>query len=504
MKSYPLEGSGTATRTYVAILCTLAICLSITTFAGYEISKRYAQQQIERTLDSRIEAHKLYFLDNFGKYSLLPEIIATSPAARDVIKRPNKQNVDIANRTLEEIAKNVESDRIWIADARGTTIADSQWQGRNSIMGRNFAYRPYFQDAMASKTGHFIGIGSTSQVVGYFISHPIYAEGKAIGVVTMRKSGTFKTFESILAQNWNEYGELALIADSHGIVFISAIPEWAFRTVSHIGANVLAAIQKTKQYGDRKISPLPATYGDALTDQTRFVRFEEFPGQVFIQKSYEMPETGGRTYLHIDAKRYWDIVSIYTGTTMLAATVFFLCAFLLLQRWKYQKKLIQAALHDPLTGLYTRLYMQDWLRNAINTRKREPEGNLILILLDVDRFKSVNDTYGHITGDEVLKSVAQIIGISIRPGDLAVRFGGEEIAVFASVADIADAKLLAERIRSLVEEHTIHTTQGDVRVTLSGGIATHCQGESESEFFERADKKLYEAKQAGRNRILSE
>lgn len=460
-------------------------------------------QQVERTLDARLEAHKLYFLDNLGKYSLLPEAIATSPYLRELLRRPDSRNVHAANLALAETAANVGSDRIWVMDGHGTTLADSMWKDRNSIVGRNYAYRAYFKQAIAGQTGHFIGVGSTSQIVGYFISRPVVVDGKVRGVVTIRLSDTFKTFEAILWNNWKEHGELALMADEHGILFMSAIPDWTFKVIAPVHENVLTAVRDSRQYGDRQFVPVRLKKDEILANGMRFIRFDELPGRTFIQKSYDMPETGGRTYLHVDAREYWNAVLLYSGAALLAAIVLFLIMFVILERWRYQMKLVEAAIRDPLTGLYTRLYMQEWLGNAINTHARHPEQGFSLLLFDVDRFKNINDTYGHVIGDEVLKGIADIIAGAIRAEDLAVRFGGEEIAVFARLTDLAEVCLLGERIRERVEQLGVQTSRGHIAATLSGGIASHVPGEAQTTMFDRADKKLYEAKTSGRNRICS-
>jgi diguanylate cyclase (GGDEF)-like protein len=236
----------------------------------------------------------------------------------------------------------------------------------------------------------------------------------------------------------------------------------------------------------------------------RFIRFAELPGRTFIQKSYDTLETGRRIYLHVDAQEYWSTVIVYTGAALLSAIVVFLMVFVILQRWKYQTQLVQAAIRDSLTGLFTRLYMQEWLQDAIDTHARYPERGFALLLFDVDHFKSINDTYGHVVGDEVLRGIAKIIGGAIRGDDIAVRFGGEEIAVFARADDPAEVGPLGERIRRQVEQQGVQTSRGHVAMTLSGGIAVHAIGESSEELFERADKKLYEAKNTGRNRVLSQ
>jgi diguanylate cyclase (GGDEF)-like protein len=127
-------------------------------------------------------------------------------------------------------------------------------------------------------------------------------------------------------------------------------------------------------------------------------------------------------------------------------------------------------------------------------------------MLDVDFFKKVNDTHGHQVGDEVLKAVAQIVTSSLRTGDVAARYGGEEFVTVLPGSDMEGATLVAERIRSRLEQTEIQTTKGPIQVTASFGVAAvrgpDCRGAAK-DLVARADAALYEAKRNGRNRVVA-
>lgn len=157
---------------------------------------------------------------------------------------------------------------------------------------------------------------------------------------------------------------------------------------------------------------------------------------------------------------------------------------------------------DPLTGLYTKCYMNDLAGRLLDNHNREAASGVALIMLDVDHFKSVNDKYGHTTGDTVLKSVGEVIFEQVRRVDIPVRYGGEEFAIFLPVHDIYTASMIAERIRKALGELSFGEGEGDegFKVTMSAGVAVHIQDESMLELINRADKALYSAKESGRNR----
>lgn len=152
---------------------------------------------------------------------------------------------------------------------------------------------------------------------------------------------------------------------------------------------------------------------------------------------------------------------------------------------------------DGLTGLYNHVYLMGTLETetARATRYRHP---LSVVLLDIDHFKKFNDTYGHQTGDAVLKSVADIQRSSLRQTDTAGRYGGEEFLLILPETDHAGAMGLAERIRCLIES-TPHTAAG-LKVTISAGVATW-NDTKPGDLIQQADALMYEAKRNGRNQV---
>ena len=168
------------------------------------------------------------------------------------------------------------------------------------------------------------------------------------------------------------------------------------------------------------------------------------------------------------------------------------------------KRSLTAALTDSLTGLNNRRYLEAHF-DAVDDMLAEASKPLSLMVLDVDRFKSFNDTFGHAAGDVVLQGVAGRILSNLRGPDTAVRYGGEEFVILMPDTDYAPALAAAERVCEAVREHpfAVPGSSGEVEVTISIGVATELAGRrSLSWLIEKADKALYEAKHAGRNRVI--
>lgn len=170
------------------------------------------------------------------------------------------------------------------------------------------------------------------------------------------------------------------------------------------------------------------------------------------------------------------------------------------------RAIYEAAIRDPLTGLYTRLHLKNSIDSLLEAYNREIVSHIGLIFFDIDHFKSINDTYGHKSGDEVLAKVAGIILEEVRTSDMPVRYGGEEFLVFIQTKEgnVQIGKNIAERVRKRVENSVFSLEDKDVKVTISGGVTSYQSGELLEDFIKRADEFLYQAKQGGRNRIISD
>ncbi len=185
----------------------------------------------------------------------------------------------------------------------------------------------------------------------------------------------------------------------------------------------------------------------------------------------------------------------------LASLEHLLCSLLypLRNALQYQR-MVQCARLDPLTGIQNRAALDSETERHVQLAHRH-KTPLAMIVIDIDHFKNINDTYGHTFGDLVLRVLAQRVSRCMRTSDHIFRFGGEEFVLLLPSTDLDGARLLAERIRETLDAHPV--TQGDKQatVTVSMGVANLRPNERSDGLFERADSALYEAKNAGRNRV---
>ena len=213
-------------------------------------------------------------------------------------------------------------------------------------------------------------------------------------------------------------------------------------------------------------------------DKPRLAKALELGVNDYLAKPIERNEMLARVRTQIRRKRYQDRL-----------------------RADYQRSL-SMALTDPLTGFYNRRYLDAHL-DALLARSSESPDSAAVLLLDIDFFKRVNDTYGHAAGDEVLKVVSGRVADQLRSSDTLARYGGEEFVVVMPNQEIHKAMAVAERVRTMIERLSVEVECQEIRTTVSIGVATSYPGDSPDTLLRRADEALYRAKETGRNRSIA-
>ena len=161
--------------------------------------------------------------------------------------------------------------------------------------------------------------------------------------------------------------------------------------------------------------------------------------------------------------------------------------------------LYDAATHDEKTGLYNSKFFDNILDMEMEKAGRD-YGKLCLFIIDIDFFKKINDTYGHLKADECLVKIAEVLRKQLRKSDVASRFGGEEFFILLPETGLVKAKKLTSRLKQAIKSDKILKKYG---ITVSGGLTEYRKKDTKKSFKERADKALYEAKHTGRDRFVT-
>ncbi|WP_054970512.1 GGDEF domain-containing protein [Alicyclobacillus ferrooxydans] len=191
------------------------------------------------------------------------------------------------------------------------------------------------------------------------------------------------------------------------------------------------------------------------------------------------------------------IILIISGS-LLYWIIIITMAYFRLRYEELLKDVKQTSYIDPLTGIYNRRYFDSHLQSAVTSNKNQ---SLILNILDLDYFKRINDTYGHLCGDLALQHICSLIKSNMRETDILSRIGGEEFAVIFSNTSIDEAQQVCERIREAVEKTEFRYKNHPINLTISLGLSQY-GGEDFYEFIDKSDKALLTAKQRGRNQLV--
>jgi len=220
---------------------------------------------------------------------------------------------------------------------------------------------------------------------------------------------------------------------------------------------------------------------------------------------YFVEDLGSRNGTFVQGKRVSRLQIRDDDWVQLGARVSFRFAVTDFRQEGLLRKLYESSTRDALTGAYNRRHFEDRLRAEIAFAVRHAT-DCALLLLDLDHFKRINDTYGHPAGDEVLRHLTGVAGRTLRAEDVFARMGGEEFVVVLRNIELKGATRLAERLCASVRAKVIEHGGNTIKVTMSAGAASLacCRTPSPDELISIADRRLYLAKQQGRNRVVAE
>jgi diguanylate cyclase (GGDEF)-like protein len=309
------------------------------------------------------------------------------------------------------------------------------------------------------------------------IGHPVYSKKKFLGTVNLDIS---VASESAFLDSKNQYDATYVIVNSSGQIIAA----------SGLDGYTTTAIFNAKELLDEKLLNMPFTEGE----------HSEFGDDYVCIKKFEMVPW---KLIYLKKKTELYITPLYYVGMLMAIIVLLFGVKLLIGRLADSRnELERQALTDPMTKLYNRRYLSEITQHMLGLMRRS-SSKLTVIMLDIDKFKNVNDTYGHQVGDEVIIKLAQTLQEHTRKSDVICRLGGEEFLVLLPETDIEGAMLKAETFRTEVEKLRM-TLADEVELTFTISLGVSEVWIDEENFdaaMSRADAALYEAKESGRNKV---
>jgi two-component system C4-dicarboxylate transport sensor histidine kinase DctB len=234
------------------------------------VAYRYAEDAaIERLRLSgaqRLDTYAASLEHLLSKYDFLPGTFELNNDVIALLRRPGDEALRMeVNTYLERVNRLAGSTSIYIVNLKGVTQAASNWRSPDSFVGDYVAFRPYVRDALRGMPGGFYGVGTTRGEPGYYFARGIYHEGRMLGVATVKVN-----IES-LEGGWADAGGKALLTDVHGVVFLSSVPDWKYRTLAPLAPAVRQELEQSRQYFSHPLTPLGLREVRALDGRARIV-----------------------------------------------------------------------------------------------------------------------------------------------------------------------------------------------------------------------------------------
>ncbi len=478
-------------------LLVASLFVAVAAWIGYLAGADIRREYLGERAAEYAALHARLIPSELGGYDML-SYASQAPVLEDALLDPGSdREVHRAQRFLKKLADDSNSASALLADHRGRIVAANDME----FVGADVSFRPYFRNAMSGKHDTYLALAIYSDELGYFVSQPLTDEtGKVIGALVIKRALARDDY----FDRDSDERFLSFLTDRHGVIILSDVPEWNFTAFRPLSDAQRREIDQHRQYENQALPPLDWRVVETISPRQAVARFpipdDDETTREFLLHSEPIPKLGWKLHILADLSDVPKNALVYAlGSGGLAAFAALLGVGFI-QREKYRRSLMQQAVRDPLTGLYTRLFMHEHLHHIFGAQDRGEIRNLSLILLDLDRFKPINDTFGHNAGDLVLKQVAEILTNNKRQSDVVVRYGGEEFAVFCTETDANGARILAERIRREIGSTRFQVNGESVSVTMSAGVAGRTKGESLDKLVDTADSRLYEAKRNGRDR----
>jgi two-component system C4-dicarboxylate transport sensor histidine kinase DctB len=204
------------------------------------------------------------------KYDFLPRTLELNKEVIRLLNAPGDPALlDSVNLYLEQMNAEAKSSAIYITDLGGITRATSNWRQKDNFVGDDVSFRPYVQDALRGTPGRFYGIGTTHREPGYYFAHGIYQHGRMLGVATV------KVNIEKLEKSWIQGSDKVMLADENGVVFLTSVPAWKYKTLAPLAADVARQLARTRQYHAQRLDPIPFLSEQPLGDGASVVSFRD-------------------------------------------------------------------------------------------------------------------------------------------------------------------------------------------------------------------------------------
>lgn len=329
--------------------------------------------ELEGNARQELDLYISHLNGQFERFAYLPPLLADDFRLHSLLIAPgNREQQDQVNQFLEHVNAIAGSLDVYLMDRQGNTLAASNWRKPLTFVGRNFAFRPYFVEAMRGRAGRYYALGTTSGRRGFYFSYPVGDRDEPLGVVVV------KIDIDTLENDWRNEGSELIITDPDGIIFVATRPEWRYRGILPLSADTMARIRASRRYPDDRLAPIRYRQ-EQLASGAQLVRLGGPGGAGFISVASYMPLADWQVRLLVSQK---VIAPQLWQTRLLALTLMILGAtggWLYAARRRRQRELEterRAAMQEALDELERRVDRRTLdLTEANRLLRHEVEGH---------------------------------------------------------------------------------------------------------------------------------
>lgn len=287
----------------------VASCVVLSFIVTADLSRNASEERVAQHGQDILRLYVANLEGHLAKYASFPRILSVDPRVKEALEAPSTAKNAALNDFLLRFTELSGAREAYLMDRQGLTVAASNWQRADSFLGKNFAFRPYFQSAIAGETGRYFALGTTSGQRGFYFSEPIFdKKGDILGVIVIKSD-----LEAI-EQGWNDQSDRIVVTDPDGVVFISSVREWLFRSIRPLSSEDLGRINESLRYPGHSILPIRvlSTETSSLGHVVFTLPLREGPvgdelslrdSEDFLQLSQSMSLAGWTVHIFTDARQ---------------------------------------------------------------------------------------------------------------------------------------------------------------------------------------------------------
>ncbi|HEY4369060.1 MAG TPA: ATP-binding protein [Steroidobacteraceae bacterium] len=283
---------------------------------AYGLALRSGFDRLQHATEDRLSLLQLTVDATIERFRYLPTALAQAAPILNVYQKPDSQHAkDAANRYLKSLNDAAGSSDIYVVDRSGVALAASNYLEGTNFIGKNYAFRPYFTEALKSSEGRYYAVGATTGKPGYFLWHSATDEAGTLGVAVV------KVDLHPLQDEWKRTGDLVAMVDPNGVIFLTSRPTWQYRPISHLSATQLKVLRETRQYGQDIDDLNPLFDGQRIERGMRIVHVDEpgvLPGRDYLVFSRLLPAHGWNLVVLVALRSVQEQAAIIAAAVMLA------------------------------------------------------------------------------------------------------------------------------------------------------------------------------------------